>query len=154
MRSEIHRRPSVDVPTLNAYAYPRIVLEYTRSLDFTLLSQVLGGNLGNTMDEFKSRYLTLVEFSKTHAMTGTQMDEVLRLFLRGDMLSFYLDLEPDTPILDKIHRLLVVFYNAPTIVDRLRQLKNFRRAPLESLESAVMRLSIVIDNTQALIPEA
>ena len=29
MRTELHRRPAVNVPTLNAYAYPRIVLEYT-----------------------------------------------------------------------------------------------------------------------------
>ena len=63
-----------------------------------------------------------------------------------------MDQDTDMPTLEKLKGLLTLFFKGPSISDRLKQLIDFKRGESETLESAILRLGILIDKTQMIFP--
>ena len=135
-----------------SFPLPRTVPEFVKDVNFSLLSQILNGSLGSNSSEFYQRYLTFIEYSRSHDITFGQVEEIFRIFLRHDMLSFWLDQDAEMSTLEKLRGLLTIFFKGPTISDRLRQIKEFERGQSESLESAILRLTLLLDKTEMLSP--
>ena len=142
VKQELDARPDVRQPIKSAYPLPRIVSEFVKDVNLSLLSQILNGSFGENRSEFYQRYLTFIEYCRSYDLTSGQVDQVLRMFLREDMLIFWMDQEPGLPTLEKLQGLLTIFFKGPSISDRLRQLKDFQREESESLESTILRLSL------------
>ena len=152
VKQELDARPDVRQPIKSAYPLPRIVSEFVKDVNLSLLSQILNGSFGENRSEFYQRYLTFIEYCRSYDLTSGQVDQVLRMFLREDMLIFWMDQEPGLPTLEKLQGLLTIFFKGPSISDRLRQLKDFQREESESLESTILRLSLLLDKTETLFP--
>ena len=69
------------------------------------------------------------------------------------MLTFWLDLETSVSTIEKLRSLLTIYFQGPSISDRLKQLKQFERSPSETLQSAILRLGIILDKTESLVPQ-
>ena len=152
VREEIKSRPEVSKLMAPSFPLPRTVPEFVKDINLSLLSQILNGSLGSNSSEFYQRYLTFIEYSRSHDITFGQVEEIFRIFLRHDMLSFWLDQDAEMSTLEKLRGLLTIFFKGPTISDRLRQIKEFERGQSESLESAILRLTLLLDKTEKLFP--
>ena len=152
VREEIKSRPEVSKLMAPSFPLPRTVPEFVKDINLSLLSQILNGSLGSNSSEFYQRYLTFIEYSRSHDITFGQVEEIFRIFLRHDMLSFWLDQDAEMSTLEKLRGLLTIFFKGPTISDRLRQIKEFERGQSESLESAILRLTLLLDKTEMLFP--
>ena len=152
VREEIKSRPEVSKLMAPSFPLPRTVPEFVRDINLSLLSQILNGSLGSNSSEFYQRYLTFIEYSRSHDITFGQVEEIFRIFLRHDMLSFWLDQDAEMSTLEKLRGLLTIFFKGPTISDRLRQIKEFERGQSEPLESAILRLTLLLDKTEMLFP--
>ena len=126
--------------------------EYLKDINLALLSQILNGSFGSDTSEFYHRYLTFIEFSRSHDITFGQIEEIFRIFLRHDMLTFWLNQDTEMLTLEQLRRLLTIYFKGPTVSDRLRQIKEFERGISESLESAILRLTLLLDKTEMLFP--
>ena len=152
VREELKARPELDRFMAPTFPLPRTVSEFVKDTNLSLLSQILNGSFGADASEFYQRYLTFIEFSRSHDITLGQVEEIFRMFLRHDMLSYWLDQDADMSTLEKLRGLLTIFFKGPTVSDRLRQIKEFERGQSESLESAILRLSLLLDKTEMLFP--
>ena len=152
MRSELNRRTQIPSPGQEKFVFPRIAPEFSEKVDLNLLSQLLGGNFGENKEEFRDKYLTFVQFSHTHKITASQIEEIFRLFLKSDMMIFFMELDPGTHILEKLRQLLIVYYQGPSLNDRIWQLTTFERKSQEPIAAAILRLSRLLDQTETLVP--
>ena len=152
MRSELNRRTQIPSPGQEKFVFPRIAPEFSEKVDLNLLSQLLGGNFGENKEEFRDKYLTFVQFSHTHKITASQIEEIFRLFLKSDMMIFFMELDPGTHILEKLRQLLIVYYQGPSLNDRIWQLTTFERKSQEPIAAAILRLSRLLDPTETLVP--
>ena len=152
VREELKSRPEVPRLTTHSFPIPRTVPEFVKDINLTLLSQILNGSFGLDTSEFYHRYLTFIEFSRSHDITFGQIEEIFRIFLRHDMLTYWLDQDTEMSTLEKLRGLLTIYFKGPTVSDRLRQIKEFERGQSESLESAILRLTLLLDKTEMLFP--
>ena len=153
VKDELNTRPTPTQVIRQNFPFPRAVQEYVKDLNLSLLSQILGGSFGDSRSEFHQRYLTFVEYCRSYDVTYGQIEQVFRLFLRGPMLTFWLDLETSVSTIEKLRSLLTINFQGPTISDRLKQLRQFERNPSETLQSAILRLGIILDKTESLVPQ-
>ena len=123
-----------------------------KDIDLSLLSQILSGSFGTDRSEFYQRYLTFVEYCRSHDLTCHQLEQVFRMLLRSDMLSYWMDQDPGLSTSEKLKGLLTIFFKGPSISDRLRALKDFQKEQSESIESAILRLGLLLDKTETLFP--
>ena len=152
MRSELNRRTQTPSPGQEKFVFPRIAPEFSEKVDLNLLSQLLGGTFGENKEAFRDKYLTFVQFSHTHKITASQIEEIFRLFLKSEMLIFFMELDHGIHILEKIRQLLVVYYQGPSLNDRIWQLNAFERKSQEPIAAAILRLSRLLDQTETLVP--
>ena len=152
VKEELNARPEIRQPMKSSYPLPRTVSEFVKDVNLSLISQILNGSFGQNRSEFYQRYLTFTEYCRSTDLTSGQIDQVFRMFLRDDMLTFWIDQEPELSTQEKLQGLLTIFFKGPSVSDRLRQLKDFERNEGESLQSTILRLSLLLDKTETLFP--
>ena len=152
VQQELNGRPEISRSLRDSFPLPRTVSEFVKDINLSLLSQILSGSFGSNRSEFHQRYLTFIEYCRSYDLTWGQLEQIFRMFLRDDMLTYWMDIENDTPTIEKLKGLLTIFFKGPSISDRLRQIKEFERSQAESLESAILRLGLLLDKTETLFP--
>ena len=68
------------------------------------------------------------------------------------MMIFFIELESGINIIEKLRQLLTVYYQGPSLNDRIWQLNAFERKSQEPIAAAILRLSRLLDQTESLVP--
>ena len=121
-------------------------------LDLKIITELVGPSF-DELDKLKflEQYLSIVHYSRTHPISGRQLQQIFHLKLKGKALLFFSSLPASLPLKDRIRKLLTVFAYRHHGSDRLIELEEFSRQRNERLDSVYLRLTSILDASASLV---